>query len=136
MFWLSSSDTRCQRFAKRLCPNVNAPIPTPWLFAIMHEATCETFSMSTSEVHHPNTPPMALRLIINQPKRIETSPMPNGLQTDQQPHPRTPGLHRCPVTLKLILNPTPNTFRLHRCQTTIRPIINPTRIHLGFTDAN
>ena len=41
MFWLSGSDTRCQSLAKRLCPNVNAPIPTPWLFAIMHEATCE-----------------------------------------------------------------------------------------------
>ena len=96
----------------------------------------KTFSMSTSEVHHPNTPsadgtptyhkPTQKHRYLTDakwpsnrsstpPKYTWASPKPNDTQTVHQPHPNTPGLHRCQKTPKLI--------------------INPAQIHLGFTDA-
>ena len=69
--------------------------------------------------------------------------MPNVIQTDHQADPKTPGLHRCQMTLKLIIKPTqihlcfhipndtqtdhqadPNTSVLHRCQMTLKLIID------------
>ena len=55
MFWLGTSDTRCQIFARHLYPTVSAPNLTPKLFATIHKSPVKACSRVVFELHRPNT---------------------------------------------------------------------------------